>query len=73
MSKLPELKTREVIRAFGKAGFEPIREGKKHTILARPDHTQLLAIPRHTTVARGTLRRLISTAALTTEEFLALL
>lgn len=57
-------------RAFEKAGFRIIRQGK-HTIMS--DGTKYLAIPRHDPLNPYTLQRLIKDAGLTDVQFKSLL
>jgi len=66
---VPVLSPREVVRAFEKLGWEVSRQRGSHIILARQGHIATLSVPKHTEVARGTLRSLIARAGLTIEEF----
>jgi predicted RNA binding protein YcfA (HicA-like mRNA interferase family) len=72
---LPVLRSREVIRAFERAGYQVIpRRGKgSHTVMAHPEKLAILTIPDHDPVKRGTLRSLIRDAEMTVEQFQALL
>jgi predicted RNA binding protein YcfA (HicA-like mRNA interferase family) len=74
LSKLPGISGREVIRAFERVGYEQDRQRGSHVVLRHrdPPHRRLV-VPEHRTVARGTLRALISEAGLTVDEFIALL
>lgn len=73
--RLPTLSSRDVVRAFERAGFQVVpRRGKgSHIAMARDDHVSILVIPAHQTVARGTLRALIRQSGMTVEQFLELL
>ena len=44
MPKLPGVKHREAVRAFEKAGFRVVREGK-HIVMS--DGIRIITIPRH--------------------------
>lgn len=70
--RLPSLSTRDVIRAFERAGFSTIpKRGKgSHIAMSRIDWPAILVIPSHGDVPRGTLRALIRQSGLTVTEFL---
>ena len=70
MEKIPLLKPREVIRIFEKFGWKVSRQKGSHVILTKTGHIATLSIPKHSEVARGTLRKLISAAGLTIDDFL---
>jgi predicted RNA binding protein YcfA (HicA-like mRNA interferase family) len=74
-SELPILKTHDVLRAFGKAGYRvlPGRGKGSHVALASLDGSRLLIVPNHGDVKRGTLRSLIRTSGMTVEQFRELL
>lgn len=74
-AKLPVLSSREVIKAFGKAGFVFIRQRGSHIRLqkATTEGTLKITVPKHKVVKRRLLRKLIRDAGLTVEEFLELL
>ena len=75
MSKIPpDVMANDAIIAFRRAGFELLREGKKHSILRKSGHQFHLSIPRHPKpLKQGTLRSLIADAGLTVDEFVAFL
>jgi len=70
MARMPVLKPRQVVRAFGKLGWQVARQKGSHIILVKEGHIATLSVPDHPTVARGTLRSLIARAGITTKEFL---
>ena len=70
MPKIPGVSHKLAIKAFGKAGFKVIREGK-HTILG--DGTRFLTIPRHNPINAYTLGGIVRDAGLSVEEFKKLL
>jgi predicted RNA binding protein YcfA (HicA-like mRNA interferase family) len=74
-SELPIITTREIVRAFSKAGYAlvPGRGKGSHVALVSPDGHHLLIIPNHGDVKRGTLRALIRQAGMTVNEFRELL
>jgi predicted RNA binding protein YcfA (HicA-like mRNA interferase family) len=70
MPKLPGVHHLDAIRAFEKAGFRVLRQGK-HTILT--DGTRVLVIPRHNPINAITMGGLVRDSGLTIEAFKALL
>jgi len=70
MPTVPLLKPREVVKAFEKIGWEVARQRGSHMILTKEAHIATLSVPKHSEVARGTLRSLIARAGITLEEFL---
>jgi len=73
MPPVPVLRPRDVVRAFEALGWEVARQRGSHIILTKEGHPATLAVPKHATVARGTLRSLIRQAGIALEEFLAAL
>ena len=73
MVPLPVLSGREVVRAFGRAGWQLARQRGSHMILVKDDHIATLSVPDHKEVARGTLRGLVRASGLTVDEFVKLL
>lgn len=73
--KLPVVSGRDVIKALTKAGFKVIRQRGSHVRLERVEAGKIikLTVPLHETLKKGTLRRIISDAELTVEDFLNLL
>ena len=70
MPPVPVLKTREVVRAFERLGWEVVRQKGSHIIMTKEGHIATLSVPNHPTVARGTLRSLVAKAGITIDEFL---
>ena len=72
--KLPTaLSGRQVRVALERAGFVFRRQRGSHMILLRTDPHARVVVPDHQHIRVGTLRKIISQAELTVEEFLALL
>lgn len=69
MPPLPTLSGRDVVRVFGKDGWEAVRQRGSHIILVKPGHVATLSVPDHREVAKGTLRRLIRLSGLSVEAF----
>jgi len=73
MPSLPNVSGREVVKAFGKDGWEFARQKGSHMIMVKPGHIASLSIPDHKEIAKGTLRSLIRSSGLSVEEFVELL
>jgi len=73
MPHLPVISGKTTVKAFGRAGFTMVRQTGSHAILMKAGCEVTLSIPMHDEVKRGTLRRLITDAGLSVEEFCALL
>ncbi|MEN3941718.1 type II toxin-antitoxin system HicA family toxin [Prosthecobacter sp. SYSU 5D2] len=73
MPALPIISGAEAVKAFGKDGWQPVRQRGSHIILIKDGSQASLSVPNHRELARGTLRSLIRDADLTTEEFIELL
>ena len=70
MPPVPILKPREIVKTFGKFGWEIARQRGSHIIMTKAGHIATLSVPNHPEVARGTLRSLIAKAGMTVDEFL---
>jgi len=70
MPKLAGIQHQRAVKAFEKAGFSVIREGK-HISMAKDD--RIIIIPRNNTVNAFTMAGIIKDAGLTIEEFKKLL
>lgn len=74
MPKLPVVSGIEVVKALAKIGYEVDHQTGSHVILREKEAPhRRLTVPRHSELARGTLRAIIRQAGLTVEEFLELL
>jgi len=73
MSRLGNISGKEAVKAFEKAGWQPIGQVGSHLIMVKPGVRVNLSIPQHKELSVGTLRALIRHAGLTVEEFLQLL
>ena len=70
MPKLPGVNHLDAVRAFEKAGFRIVRQGK-HIVMS--DGVRIITIPRHNPVNAYTMGGLVVDAGLTIEEFRELL
>lgn len=72
--RLPALKSREVIRALMRVGFEEARQTGSHLILVNKIAKKIIPVPIHNKdIKRGLLLNIIKQADLTIEEFTNLL
>jgi predicted RNA binding protein YcfA (HicA-like mRNA interferase family) len=72
--KLPtDLSGRDVRTALERAGFVFRRQTGSHMILRRDQPYARAVIPDHKQIRSGTLRRIITDAGLTVEQFMQLL
>ena len=67
MPELPRLSGDEAIRVFMRLGFYQARQKGSHVVLRRQDMG--CVVPRHKTLALGTLRSAIRQAGITVDEF----
>ena len=72
MASLPVLSGRDTVKAFCRDGWQMVRQRGSHMILIKPGGMVTLSVPDHREVAKGTLRSLIRSSGLTTDEFVAL-
>ena len=73
MPRLPVLSGTETVRNFERFGWFVARQRGSHIVMTKQGEIASLSVPDHSTVARGTLRRLIRDAGLTVAEFCATL
>ena len=73
MGKLGNISGKEAAKAFQKAGWTPIGQVGSHLVLVKSGVRANLSVPQHKELSVGTLRSLIRSAGMTTDEFLALL
>jgi predicted RNA binding protein YcfA (HicA-like mRNA interferase family) len=72
--KLPSLKASELIKALGKAGWQPDRQTGSHIILVKDSANRPIPVPSHNRTLKNSLRdEIIKQAGLTREEFIKLL
>ena len=70
MAKLPGVNHLEAVKAFEKASFRILRQGK-HVVMS--DGAHFITIPRHNPVHAITMAGIVRDAGLTLEEFRKLL
>ena len=74
MAKFPtDVSGRDIRRALERAGFIFRRQTGSHMILRRDTPYARAVVPDHKQIRTGTLKRIITDAGLTVEEFLKLL
>jgi predicted RNA binding protein YcfA (HicA-like mRNA interferase family) len=67
MPKIPGVNHLQAVRALEKAGFEVVRQGKKHIVMS--DGTRFLTIPRNNPINAFTMGGIVKDAGLTVEKF----
>ena len=75
MPKLPRISGKEIIRTFEKLGYVQVRQHGSHVIMVKyfDDRKVGCAIPKHDTVAVGTLNGILKQVHVSTEEFISAL
>ena len=74
MARLPtDLSGRDVRVVLNRAGFMFRRQTGSHMILRRDEPYARAVVPDHKQIRSGTLRRIITDAGLTVEQFMQLL
>ena len=73
MGKLGNISGKEAVKAFQKAGWQPLGQVGSHVVMVKSGVRVNLSIPQHKELSVGTLRALIRSADLNVEEFLKLL
>jgi predicted RNA binding protein YcfA (HicA-like mRNA interferase family) len=68
---LPILSGSQTVKIFEKFGWEVSRQRGSHIIMTKSGEIITLSVPNHREIAKGTLRSLIRSANLTTEEFIS--
>jgi predicted RNA binding protein YcfA (HicA-like mRNA interferase family) len=71
MPKIPGVNHLIAVRALEKAGFNIVRQGKKHIVMS--DGTRFLTIPRKNPINSFTMGGIVKDAGLSVEEFRKLL
>jgi len=73
MGRLGNISGSEATKAFAKAGWQIVGQVGSHVVMTKSGVRANLSIPQHKELSVGTLRALIRAAAMTVDEFLALL
>jgi predicted RNA binding protein YcfA (HicA-like mRNA interferase family) len=68
---LPILSGSQTVKIFEKFGWEVSRQRGSHVIMTKFGELITLSVPNHREIAKDTLRSLIRSASLTTEEFIS--
>ncbi len=74
MPKLPVLSARDVVKALSKIGYVFDHQTGSHIILRHtdPPHRRV-TVPDHKTIAKGTLRQIITDVGFAKDDFIGLL
>jgi predicted RNA binding protein YcfA (HicA-like mRNA interferase family) len=73
MPRLPVISGGDAVKAFQQVGWRVDRQRGSHVVLLKAGSIVSLSIPQHRELAPGTLRSLIRSAGMSTDDFLALL
>ncbi len=73
MARLGNISGKKAVKAFQKAGWQPLGQVGSHLVLVKSGLRVNLSVPQHKELSLGTLRALIRNSGLTVEEFLELL
>jgi len=73
MTRLPSLKSKDVLRALTRGGFCVDHQTGSHVVLRHPDGRRALLAMHARDLKRGTLLGVIKQAGYTAEEFIKLL
>ena len=73
MGRLANISGKEAVKAFQKAGWQPLGQVGSHLVMIKPGIRVNLSVPQHQELSVGTLRALIRHAGMTVDEFLAML
>ena len=74
MNKIRPLPAKKVIRALEKIGFKQIRQKGGHLFMRHPDgRTTLITVHPGEDIGKGMIRKIISDAKLTRDEWLELI
>jgi len=74
MPQLPILSGTEVVKALERGGYKVVRQRGSHMRMVNPIRPLWpVTVPRHRTIGRGLLRKIIQDAGLSVEQFLELL
>ena len=73
MGRLANKSGKEAVKAFQRAGWQPLGQVGSHLVMIKSGIRVNLSIPQHKELSVGTLRALIRSAEMTVEEFLKLL
>ena len=71
MPKIPGINHMRAVRALEKAGFQIIRQGRKHIVIS--DGTRFLTIPRNNPINALTMGGIVRDAGLNVDNFSKLL
>ncbi|MBI5598818.1 MAG: type II toxin-antitoxin system HicA family toxin [Deltaproteobacteria bacterium] len=73
MTKLPQVSSRECIKALERAGFYRVRRKGSHIVLHRKDPFAQTVVPERKTLGKGLLHAILRQAGLSVNDFLKLL
>ena len=68
MAKLPAVSGKECSKAFGRLGFEEVRQRGSHVVMKRDEAG--CVVPMHAEIKTGTLSGILKQAGVSVEEFI---
>lgn len=71
--QLPTISWEEAVRVFEKDGWSYTRHNSNHFIMKKPGMRFHLSVPKHRSLKKGTLRKLIRVADMSVQRFVSLL
>jgi predicted RNA binding protein YcfA (HicA-like mRNA interferase family) len=75
MARLPSVSGERLVRALRRAGFEVLRQEGSHVAMEKRASDKIFrtVVPKHATIAKGTLSDILKQCGLTVDELLSLL
>ena len=73
MVRLGNISGNEAVKAFWKAGWQPLGQVGSHLVMVKPGIKVNLTVPQHKELSVGTLRALIRSSGMSAEDFVDLL
>ena len=75
MAKLPVVGAKDLIKALQRQGFLTVRQKGSHIVLEKLESgkKQIVVVPNHPEIAKGTLRSILRKASLSIEDLIKLL
>lgn len=73
MTRIPEVSWKDVVNALEKSGFIFDRQKGSHMVYYHPKTQATVVVPRHKTIKKGTLSRILKDAGLSRDDFLSLI
>jgi predicted RNA binding protein YcfA (HicA-like mRNA interferase family) len=69
MGKLSVINGSDLVKLLTKFGWEVVRQKGSHIIMVKKGEIVSLSVPKHTEVAKGTLRSLLRNAGISIDDY----